>query len=128
MAVRSGNKRNINGYVKIFRSMLDWEWYTDTNTKVVWLHILLRANWQLQKFQGEMVYAGELITTVRSLAEETGLSQREIRTALDHLKATHELTIKTTNKFTKITVEKWRFFQVDEGVIDKQNDNQTTQI
>ena len=30
-------------YVKISRKILDWEWYTDINTKVLFLHILLKA-------------------------------------------------------------------------------------
>ena len=32
------------GYIKLFRSMTKWEWYSDTNTKAVFLHLLLNAN------------------------------------------------------------------------------------
>ena len=59
-----------------------------------------------------------------------GLSVREIRTALNNLKSTSELTSKTTNKYTLIKVENWALYQSDEIIsdkqIDKQLDNQKT--
>lgn len=93
---------------------MDWEWYKDSKTKSLWIHILLRANYSYQKFKGEPVCAGEFITTIRNLSEETGLSVKEVRTALNHLKRTHEIRVEGANKYTKIIVEKWRYFQVDE--------------
>ena len=110
--------------------MLDWEWYHDKNTKILWIHILLKANFTIKRFEGRTIYAGQLVTSVRSLSEETKLSPREVRTALDHLKSTQEIKVEATNKFTVITIEKWRFFQVDECIDDTLNsnpfDNQST--
>lgn len=40
-------------YVKISRKILEWEWYTDINTKVLFLHILLKANWKLEGSRGQ---------------------------------------------------------------------------
>lgn len=113
----------MSGYIKMFRKMLEWEWYKDTNTKALFLHILLRANWGLQKFQGQMVYGGQLVTTLRHLSDETGMSMQAVRTAINHLKSTHEIKVESTNKFTVITVEKWHFYQIDEGDINTLNDD-----
>lgn len=113
----------MNGYIKLFRQLIDWEWYHDKNTKILWIHILLKANYTLKKFEGRLIYAGQLVTSIRALREETGLTEREVRTALDHLKTTHEIKVETTNKFSVITIEKWRFFQVDECVNDTLNSN-----
>ena len=33
-----------NGYIKLYRSLLDWEWYDDTVTKCLFLHLLLTVN------------------------------------------------------------------------------------
>lgn len=109
----------MGGYIKLFRKMIDWEWYKDVKTKAVFLHILLTANYGYQRYQGREISRGQLLTSVRRIAEETGLSQREVRTALEHLKATNSIRVEATNKATLITVEKWDFYQVDEGDLDK---------
>ena len=57
-------------YVKISRKILDWEWYTDTNTKVLFLHILLKANWKPSRFQGTEVPRGSLVTSQQNMAAE----------------------------------------------------------
>ena len=38
------------GFIKIYRQLLEWEWYTDTNTKVLFLHCLLKANFKTKKY------------------------------------------------------------------------------
>lgn len=58
-------------YVKISRKILDWEWYTDINTKVLFLHILLKANWKPGRFQGTEVPRGSLVTSQQNMAAET---------------------------------------------------------
>lgn len=109
----------MNGYIKLFRKMMEWEWYKDVNTKAVFLHILLNANYEFQRYRGQEIFKGQMLTSVAKISEETGLSTREVRTALDHLKATNEIKVKATNRGTLITVEKWGFYQVDEGNFDK---------
>ena len=75
-------------YVKISRKILEWEWYTDANTKVLFLHILLKANWKDGRFQGIEVPRGSFVTSLQNLAAETGLTVRNVRTALKHLENT----------------------------------------
>ena len=77
-------------YVKISRKILEWEWYTDANTKVLFLHILLKANWKDGRFQGIEVPRGSFVTSLQNLAAETGLTVRNVRTALKHLENTGE--------------------------------------
>lgn len=113
----------MTGYLKLFRQMLEWEWYKDPNTCRLWIHLLLKANYGYARFHGQDVHPGQLVTSIKHLSEETGLTERQVRTALTHLKSTHEVTCKVTNKYTLITIEKWRFFQVDECETDMQNDN-----
>ena len=114
------------GFIKLFRKMTEWEWYTDTNTKVVFLHLLLTVNHKKDTWQGITIYPGQRVASIRKLADETNLSVRSVRTALDHLKATHELTLETTqgatHKCTVITVENWECYQVSRNTIDTQTD------
>lgn len=102
-------------YIKVFRKLLSWEWYGDTNTFRVFMHILLKAQYRPTKYKGETVKAGECVFGRKAWAKELGLSERQVRTAIEHLKSTNEIATKATNKFTIITVKKWEFWQINEG-------------
>ena len=104
-----------NTYIKLFRKMLSWEWYKDTNTTRVFLHILLKANYKPSKYKGHDVGAGECVFGRKQWSEDLGLSEQQVRTALSHLKSTNEITMRATNKFSIIKVEKWAFWQIEEG-------------
>ena len=70
------------GFVKLKRNMLDWEWYQDANTTRVMIHLLLRVNYTTNKWQGNEIKPGELITSLASLSAELKLSENKIRTSL----------------------------------------------
>ena len=109
-------------YIKLSRGLLEWEWYTDINTTRLFIHMLLKANWKYGNFKGTTVPRGSFVSSIGKLAGETGLTEREIRTAISHLKKTGEVTSKTTNKYTVFTVVKYDLYQTS----DKQNDSQET--
>lgn len=111
-------------YIKLYRKITDWEWYTDINTKVLFIHILLRASATGKRFRGEEVPIGSFTTSIEILASETGLSSRQVRTALDKLKKTGEITVKTTNQFTQILVIKWGDYQSFVELNDKRMTNE----
>ena len=103
-----------NGYVKLHRKLLDWGWYKDPNTKAVFLHLLLTANFTESEYMGVKIYPGQTVIGRKALAETLGMSERNVRTALNHLKSTNEVTIKVTNKFSVVTIVGWEKYQVDE--------------
>lgn len=109
-------------YIKISRTILEWGWYGDINTKVLFLHMLLKANWKDGNFKGTTVPRGSLVSSTKKLSDETSLSEREIRTAISHLKMTGEVTSKSYNKYTVFTVKNYDLYQSS----DTQNDRQST--
>lgn len=103
---------NGRGWIKLHRQILEWEYYDDVKTFKLWMHLLLRCNIEDgKKAYGFTLSAGQLITTLPKLAAETGLSQKEVRTALDKLLSGRQITQQTTNKFRLITIENWAFYQ-----------------
>lgn len=119
---------NDDGFIKIHRRLLKWEWYKDTNTKVLFLHCLLKANWKDGRFQGIGVPRGSFVTSLSTLSEE--LSSKEqtftvqnVRTSLKHLTLTGELTSKSYSKYRIITVNKYNEYQVANIVSNKQLTN-----
>lgn len=99
-------------FIKIHKKMLKWEWYHDTNTFRLFMHCLLKANWQDCTWRGVELKRGQFVTSLSKLSTETGLSVHQIRGSLDALKMTGELTSKTTNKFRIITVNNWDKYQI----------------
>ena len=101
----------MEGWVKIYRKMTEWEWYKDGNTTRLFLHLLLTANTKDGKWQGVSIKRGQVATSLSSLANDLGLSIRNIRTSLAKLKTTRNLTCQATNKLTIITICKFEDYQ-----------------
>lgn len=80
-----------DGYIKLFRSMMSWEWYTDANTMRVFLHILLNANHRDKEFRGMTIRRGEWLTSYNKIATALGLSKKQVRLSIDKLKRTQEV-------------------------------------
>jgi CTP-dependent riboflavin kinase len=104
----------MNGFVKIYRSLLEWEWWDDINTFRLFMTILLLANWKEKKWHGKTIARGSLWTSLDTLSKESGLTIQQTRTALEHLKSTGEITDQSTNDGRLITVENYSKFQDEE--------------
>ena len=63
-----------NGWIKIHRKLLEWEWYTDINVKVLFIHLLLKANHKPKSYRGIVIETGQVMTGLELLSKETGLS------------------------------------------------------
>ena len=111
----------MSGWIKIHRQIIEWEWFTDTTTFRVFLQLLLKANHKEKKYRGMVLKVGTIITSRDILAFETSLSVQQVRTALDKLKSTNEITIKTSSQGTIIEVVNYAKYQlVTSEVTNKQ--------
>lgn len=102
----------VEGWIKLHRKICGWEWYTSPNTAFLFIHLLLNANHEDNRWRGIEVKAGEIISGLPSLSKATGLSTQSLRTSLNHLKSTGEVTVKSTNKYSIITIIKWNSYQL----------------
>ena len=100
-----------DGWIKFYRKTLSWEWFSSPTVFHIFITLLLSANHKDGKWQGMEVLAGQHITSIEKLSQKTGLTFQQVRTALNKLKSTGEITTKTTNKFTVVTVVNWAFYQ-----------------
>ena len=103
-----------DGWIKIHRKMTEWEWYTDANTLRLFLHLLLKANHKESKWKGETIKAGEILTGRKILAHELALSEQQIRTSINKLKSTNEITIKSTSQYSVIKLNNWKTYQAEQ--------------
>jgi hypothetical protein len=114
------------GFVKLKRNLLEWEWYQDSNTCRVMIHLLLKSNYTVKQWQGNTINPGELITSIGNLSKELRLSENEIRTCLKKLKKTNYIATQGTNKFTKIKIIKSSIYDEIPFANNEQNHNPLT--
>jgi hypothetical protein len=115
-----------NGYIRTYRKILNWEWFKDGNTLKLFLYFLLSANYKPASWQGVQINPGQLIITFRRVAEETGLTMREFRTSIEHLKSTQEITYKSTHQYTLVTIANWALYQSCEEEATQQTTSKAT--
>lgn len=100
-----------NGYIKLFRSFLEWEWYQDIPAKTVFLHLLLSANYEDKPWKGIVVHRGEIVTSYDKISEKTGLSYQQTRSAVKKLKSTGDITQYATHRYSLIRIENFEKYQ-----------------
>ena len=108
------------GFILLYRQITEWEWYQNPNTFRVFLHCLLMANFTDGRFEGKEIKRGQFVTSLPSLSDQTSLSIRQVRVALDHLIMTGELTSKSYSKFRVIAVVNYDKYQNNDRQIDSQ--------
>ena len=115
---------NNGNYIKINRSILNWEWYDDLNTFKLFIHLLLTVNWKDGKWRGNVIHRGQRVSSYTKLSEETGLSIKQIRGSLEKLKKTGEVAHQNCVTYGLFTVLNYDKYQ-DKGI---QNDMQKAEI
>ena len=121
----------MSDYIKLYRSLIDWEWYRNINTKVLFIHMLLKANWKDGRFEGKIIPRGSFVSSLSRLSEETDLTIREVRTAISHLETSGELTSKRHSKYSVFTIKNYDLYQGsdNQSTINRHSDDiQTTTI
>lgn len=69
----------MEGWIKIHRRILSWEWYNDNDVKVMFLHLLLKANHEDKEWNGIIIKRGQLLTSLNRLAKETQHTKQQTR-------------------------------------------------
>lgn len=114
------------GWIKLHRGFTKFEWYQDANTMRVFLHLLITANHKEAKWQGNVIGRGQLITSREHLSRDLGLTVQVVRTSLLKLEKSENVTIKTTNRFTSISICNYDTYQSADVAINPPVNQQIT--
>ena len=118
------------GYIKLWRKMFDSGMQKEHATFTLWIWILCNVTRKplnyIARGQQIKLEPGELIVGRKKLSLELKLSERSIRTCLDHLEKWQNVTIRSTNRFSIIKVINWSIYQQTENENDQQNDQEVT--
>ncbi len=116
------------GFIKLHRKILEWEWYTEPHMLRLFVHLIFSANYEDKSWRGIEVKRGSFITSWQGLSESLNLSVQTVRTCIKRLESTGEISRKSTNKFTIITICKYDSYQDFNPISNNQvtNEQQTT--
>lgn len=114
------------GYVKLYRRSLENGWLRNHKMWVFWTYCLLKATHKKRKHllagsKQITLSPGQFIFGRKRAAEETGLSEQEVRTCLKNLKKLDNVTVRATNRYSIITICNWSVYQ------DYENEDQPTE-
>jgi len=114
------------GWIKLHRQFLKWEWHDAPETAHLFVILLLLANHEDEKWHGLTIQRGQILTSRDKLAVHSGLTVQQVRTSLARLEQTGEICRKTTNRFSVITISNYDRYQVREAYPQPTNNQQTT--
>lgn len=108
----------MKGWIKLHRTLADWQWYNDIPATRLLIHLLIHVNYEQKKWMGIEINPGSMILSWETLSKSSGLSVRQCRTAMKKLENSGEVTRSVTAKFQLVTLVKWEELQ--------DNDSQAT--
>lgn len=112
-------------WIKIFRELLQWEWFQKAEMVQLFIYLLLKANCVDKQWQGITIKRGQLATSNATMRQDLRLSEQQIRTCIKRLISTGEITYKSTNRYVVITIRNYDKYQEIGNSINEQNNEQT---
>lgn len=91
---------------------------------MVFIHCLLRANYEDTVWRGTLIKRGDFITSVDTLSKEVGISTKMVRTALGNLKRSEDISVKGQTVYSVITVVNYDKWQEEDKPTGNKKDKQ----
>ncbi len=117
-----------DGWIKLWRQSLDHGWLKNGDLWRFWCWCLLRANHErcttMVGYQKVELEPGQFVFGRKAASLELGMTQQTVRTCVKNLTLLENLTIKSTNKFSIISITNWSTYQGNDS--DHQPTNQQT--
>jgi hypothetical protein len=118
------------GYIRLYRCILDQGWHNKTDYVAVWVYILMRGNYRESEIMvdGRIVtlQPGQLLTSRKQMSTMTGVSESKIERILSLFKIEHQIEQQSFTKNRIITIVNWVKYQSAEHQIEQQTDSNRT--
>ena len=123
----------MDGWLKLYRSILDSAVFQDAEVLKVWIWLLCNVSFEQHDTvcYGKVIHLkpGQIATGRKKIAQCTDLNENKVYRALTVLKSLGNIEIKATNKYSIITVVNWDKYQeenVKRTSSEQQNNSKTT--
>ena len=109
----------MDGWLKLYRSILDSAVFQDAEVLKVWIWLLCNVAFEQHDTicYGKVIHLkpGQIATGRKKIAQCTDLNENKVYRALTALKSLGNIEIKSTNKYSIITVVNWDKYQDENG-------------
>lgn len=106
----------LNGFITLHRKVLDNPIWKNPNLSHLLITLILLANHEEKKilFNGQniTIKRGEVVTGRNQLSDKTGINPNSLKDYLKILKNLEIITIKSTNKFSIVSLVKYNQYQL----------------
>jgi len=120
----------IDTFIKLDRSLLKHRYFDNVNVLKVWLFMLMKASHKPHKhLAGNTTVeleAGSFVFGRIAAARDLKMTEQTVRTIVKLFENDGKITIKTTNKYSIITVVNFTAYQVEKYKTNQQNNQQLT--
>lgn len=116
----------MNGWIKLHKKFLNWGWLNKPEMVSLFIYLLLTANYEDKEWHGQIIKRGQTVVGRKKLSEILGIKQGATRECIKRLKSTNEITTKSTNKYTIITLIKYDEYQYDDKITTNKITNKST--
>ncbi len=103
--------RDPTTWIKLDRNILEWRWFKNGNVLKVFIYLLIHASRKPIEIGNVYIGRGEQLSTQVQIAEGTGLSRQEVRTALENLEATKDVTKEKRSGKVVISIPRYEIYQ-----------------
>lgn len=105
----------MQSWFKFYRSIVESSVFEDAEVLKVWIWLLCNVAYEEHDvvFYGKIVHVnvGDLPTGRKKIAQKINMSESKVYRALNILKGLGNITIKSNNKYSIITVVNWEKYQ-----------------
>lgn len=105
------------GYIKLYRKMTKWQWYSDEVMFRVFMHLLLTANYEPAYWRDVKIERGQTVVSLAKLGATLNYSKDTVLKALKRLESSGEIIRRPTARYTIVTISNYNEYQ------DKPTDN-----
>ena len=123
----------MDGWLKLYRSILDSAVFQDAEVLKVWIWLLCNVAFEQHDTicYGKVTHLkpGQIATGRKKIAQCTDLNENKVYRALNALKSLGNIEIKSTNKYSIITVVNWDKYQGENSkrtASEQQTNSKTT--
>ncbi|GAG67666.1 unnamed protein product [marine sediment metagenome] len=116
----------MDGWIKLHRQFLSWEWFDTSEMVKLFIYLLLSSNHSDNTWKGIVIKRGQVLTGLNSLSNNTKISIQTLRTCLKRLEKTGEINMQVTNKYRLITICNYDSYQDNQQATNKQPNKQLT--
>jgi hypothetical protein len=99
------------GYIKIYRDIRDWEWFTSNSHYVLFTKILYIVNYEDKKWQNLTIKRGQFVSSTKNLATYANLSESTVKRVLNDFEESGEISREPTKFYTVYTINKFNEWQ-----------------